>query len=64
LITTGKEDEAGINGAFIWRDNLKTVTNTVSVEDADVYAEKIKKMGGKLLTPKMAILGVGYHYYC
>lgn len=64
LITTGKEDEQGINGALTRRENLKTVTNTVEVKDADIYAKKIEEKGGKLKTPKMTIPGIGYMYYC
>jgi hypothetical protein len=63
LITSG-EEEAGINGAITGRDQLKSTVNTIEVPSVDDCTEKIVGAGGKVVTPKMAIPGVGYHSYC
>lgn len=67
LIDSGKEGEPGINGAIMKRSeemkNEKTV-NTVSVPSVDEFMKKIKENGGKVLTPKMPIQGIGYFAYC
>lgn len=63
LVTAGDEKEPGINGAIKTRDDDKCVIDTIDVPDVDEYIEKIKKAGGKMLTPKMPIPGVGYMAY-
>jgi len=60
LITAGDKDEYGIDGAFSRRSPENIITDTFGVDDVDEYMEKIEKAGGKLLTPKMPIPGVGY----
>ncbi len=65
LITTGPDSEPGINGAIARRIPERSATiNTIDVPDADAFMEKIAAMGGKVLTPKMAVPGVGYMAYC
>ena len=65
LANTGPENEPGINGALAPRDNtMKTTTNTVGVPSVDEFIKKIVKAGGKVVTPKMPIPGVGYFSYC
>lgn len=67
LIDSGKKGELGINGAIMKRTeemkNEKTV-NTISVPSVDEFMKKIKENGGKVLTPKMPIQGIGYFAYC
>jgi len=67
LIDSGKEGEPGINGAIMKRTeemkNEKTV-NTISVPSVDGFMKKVKENGGKVLTPKMPIAGIGYFAYC
>ncbi len=65
LATTGPEDEPGINGAIARRMPESSATvNTIDVPDADAFMEKIAAMGGKVMTPKMAVPGIGYMAYC
>jgi uncharacterized protein len=65
LITTHGENEAGINGAIMPRQNpSETTINTISVPSVDQYAEKVKSAGGTVLTPKQSIPGIGYFAYC
>ncbi len=63
LATTGGEKEPGINGAIMPRGENKYVIDTIDVPDVDEYIKKIKSGGGKVLTPKMPIPGVGYMAY-
>lgn len=65
LATTGPDTEPGINGAIMKRPDPKaTVINTIGVPSVDDFATKVTKNGGKVLTPKMPIPGVGYFAYC
>jgi predicted enzyme related to lactoylglutathione lyase len=64
LATTGPEKEPGINGALTPRENMKCTSNTISVPSVDEFLQKVIKAGGKGLTPKMPIQGVGYFAYC
>ena len=65
LITTGPDDQPGINGAIMRREQPAVITvNTVDVPSADDFAAKVTANGGKVLTPKMAVPGVGYFHYC
>jgi uncharacterized protein len=64
LTTTGPDSEPGINGAIMTRETQKTTVNTINVSSVDEYAKKIVEAGGKILTPKTPIPGVGYFGYC
>jgi len=65
LVTSGPDNEAGINGAIKHRSapGLATV-NTVEVPLIEEYVDKIINAGGKSITPKMEIPGIGFHIYC
>ena len=64
LITTGEEDEPGINGAIMKKEDPNMyVYNTIEVPSFDEFKKKIEKNGGKMLTEKMAISGIGYFAY-
>ena len=65
LITTGTQDEPGIDGALTRRSELAASTvNTVDVSSVDESLEKVLAAGGKAIVPKMAVPGVGYMAYC
>jgi len=67
LVITGEEGEPGIDGAIMPREGsageVNTV-NTVEVDSFDEFADKITTAGGKLVSAKQEIPGVGYHAYC
>ena len=63
LVTTG-EGAAGIDGAIMRRESVTGTTNTVDVPSVDEFSQKVVAAGGKVVVPKMAIPGVGYHAYC
>jgi predicted enzyme related to lactoylglutathione lyase len=64
LITTGEEGEPGIDGAIAPREQVQNTTNTVSVPDVDEFAQKVVDAGGKIVTEKMTVAGIGYFHYC
>ena len=65
LLMTGAEGEPGIDGALTLRgEGVSTVVNTIDVEDADAAMEAITAAGGKVITPKITVPGVGYMAYC
>lgn len=68
LVTTGPDDEPGINGGLGVRSegmlSFNTYRNTIEVPDAEAYAAKVREMGGEVLTDKMPIPGVGWFVPC
>ncbi|MBM5804510.1 MAG: VOC family protein [Candidatus Verstraetearchaeota archaeon] len=65
LIEAGKGEEPGIDGALMKRmDPRATTINTISVPSVGEFIKKIEKAGGKRITKKEAIPGVGYFAYC
>ena len=64
LARTGPDSEPGINGAIARRDLREGTRNTVSVTSADETLRKVAGLGGKALTPKMTVPGVGHHALC
>ena len=65
LVTTGAEGQPGINGAIMRRqDPVTAVTNTLDVPSVDDFVKKVVASGGKIVSPKMPIPGVGYFAYC
>ena len=65
LVTTGPEKDPGINGAISEKnENMQATTNTISIPSFEESVKKISEAGGKVLTPKMAVQGVGYMAYC
>jgi predicted enzyme related to lactoylglutathione lyase len=64
LATTGPDNQPGINGAIMTRETQKTTVNTIGVPSVDEFAKKIADAGGKVLTQKTAIPGIGFFAYC
>ena len=64
LIDSGDAEEPGINGALTLRSSAEHVVNTIGVPSYDEYLAKVEAAGGKALTPKMTVPGVGYMAYC
>lgn len=60
LVTTGEDEEPGINGAIMTKEMGEMVRDTISVDSYDEFAKKIEKAGGKMLTEKMEIPMMGY----
>jgi predicted enzyme related to lactoylglutathione lyase len=65
LITTGPEDEPGIDGGLGKRNRPEEqTTNTIGVDSVDDYIHKIQESGGSVISAKHAVPGVGYMAYC
>jgi predicted enzyme related to lactoylglutathione lyase len=65
LITAGKDEEPGINGAIAKKDEMHPETiNTIAVSSFEESVDKIKAASGTVLTPKMTVPKVGYMAYC
>jgi hypothetical protein len=64
LAATGPDEEPGINGAIKDRDESLATVNTIDVTSVDIFLKKIVVAGGKALTEKMTIPGIGYNAYC
>ena len=64
LISTGPDDQPGINGGLMKRMNPgQPVVNTLDVPSVDDYVAKITTAGGEIAVPKMAVPGVGWLAY-
>ena len=65
LITTGEAGEMGIDGALTLRSEAAApIVNTIGVESVDDTQKKVLAGGGKVLSPKAVIPGIGYFALC
>ena len=65
LITTGPEEEPGIDGGLAPRLKPDTgLEHTIDVKSVDETSKKIEALGGKVIRPKQAVPGVGWLAYC
>jgi predicted enzyme related to lactoylglutathione lyase len=64
LVTTGPDDQMGINGAITPRTQGYSTVNTVGVLSIDETLAKVAAAGGKVVTDKMDIPGIGTFAYC
>ena len=65
LVTTGENEEPGINGAITEKnDHLASTTNTIGVVSFEDAVKRIIEAGGQQLMPKTAVPGIGYMTYC
>jgi predicted enzyme related to lactoylglutathione lyase len=65
LVTTGPDNQPGINGGImIHQDSQPRTVNTIGVESVDDFAAKVTAAGGQVVVPKMAIPGIGWQAYC
>ncbi|MBI2906186.1 MAG: VOC family protein [Chloroflexi bacterium] len=64
LVTTGDEKEPGINGGIMRRMEKAATVNTIDVPNLEEYMKKVEQAGGKIVTGKTAVPGVGYFAYC
>ncbi len=66
LISTGQEEEPGIDGGLAKKGDSpfeQAVTNTIDVPSVDAAIKKVKANGGAILMPKSAVPGVGWMAY-
>lgn len=64
LITTGEKSEQGIDGGLSKKEeNAPPKCPTIDVKDLDKTMAMIKENGGKLISPKMPVPGIGWLAY-
>lgn len=69
LITTGSDEEPGINGAIVQRRGeldgqaVTAFVCTAQVDDVEATVAKIGEAGGELAMPEMQVPGVGRLVY-
>jgi predicted enzyme related to lactoylglutathione lyase len=70
LVTTGPDDERGINGGLLPRrggidgESVIAYVCTVGVEGVDSSIVTVEANGGTVVVPKMPIPGMGWLVYC
>ena len=64
LIMTGEEGEPGIDGGLGRKSDGLENANTIDVPDIDAAIAAITESGGKIVSPKSAVPGVGWMAYC
>jgi predicted enzyme related to lactoylglutathione lyase len=65
LVATGPKDAPGIDGAIMKRMSPGGQTiNTIAVEDLDASVKMVRKAGGKVVTKRQTIPGIGLFCYC
>jgi len=63
--SSGLKGQTGVGGGLGQRSFPgQTIINYIGVNSVDEYAEKVKKLGGKIVQPKMAVQGMGYMVVC
>jgi predicted enzyme related to lactoylglutathione lyase len=64
-ITTGDDDEFGIDGGLVRRANPSDTTiNIIHIPSVDEFTTKVEAAGGKIIESKRAIPGAGYLVKC
>jgi uncharacterized protein len=65
VVSTGEEDEPGINGAIMRRSAELTGTiDTVGVGDLDDAIARVLACGGEVVSGRHVVPYVGYQAYC
>ena len=71
LLTTGPDDQPGVNGAIALRrgapplegEAVNAFVCTADVDDVDSAVEEAQAAGGELAVPRMAVPGIGWLAY-
>lgn len=64
LIMTGDEKDPGIDGGLGQVESESpSIVNTIDVKDIDTVMQEIEKRGGKIVSLKHAVQGVGWLAY-
>jgi uncharacterized protein len=65
MITTGPNEEPGINGGLMPRQHPEQpCVNTMAVTNLDESVATVLASGGQIALPKMPVPGVGWLAYC
>jgi predicted enzyme related to lactoylglutathione lyase len=63
MIMTGSQKLPGIDGGLCRGEGPGASINTIDVDDIDSYIKKVEEAGGKIISQKTAIQGVGWLCY-
>lgn len=63
IITTSGEKVVG-GGIMKRQTPEQTITNYIDVPSVDEFSAKVEKLGGKVVTPKTPVPGMGYFAVC
>ena len=70
LVTTGPDDQPGINGGLVRRQGeldgqaVTAYVCTIDVSDIDASTQTATANGAQVVLPKMPITGMGWLVYC
>lgn len=65
ITTTNEKGEKAVDGGMMKRQDLRQpITIYIDVPSVSEYAAKVENLGGKIVVPKMAVLGIGYFAVC
>jgi len=65
VTTTDDKGNKALGGGMMKRQMpAQQVTNYINVKSVDEYKSKVEKLGGKVVSPKKAVPGMGYFALC
>ena len=65
MLSTGPKDAPGIDGAIMQRMHPgQGVNNVVQVDSLDDAMAAVESAGGKVITPKIPVQGIGVYVNC
>jgi uncharacterized protein len=65
MTSAEKGEEGGLGGGMMKRQApQQQITIYIDVPSVDAYVDKVKKLGGEVCFPKMAVPGMGYFAVC
>jgi len=65
ISTADDKGNKGLGGGMMKRQmSEQHITNYINVESIDKYSSKVKDLGGKVMSPKHAVPGMGYFVLC
>lgn len=65
VTTTDDKGNKALGGGMMKRQMPEQqVTNYINVKSVDEYKSKVEKLGGKVVSPKKAVPGMGYFARC
>jgi uncharacterized protein len=66
ISTVDDKGNEALNGGLMKRQSPQQqgITNYFDVKSVQEYSAKVEQMGGKVITPKMPVPGMGYFAVC
>jgi len=64
VTSTDAKGNQAVTGGIMKRQDLQGITNHFDVKSVQEYSSKVEKFGGKVITPKTPVPGVGYFAIC